>query len=83
MAERFNQQQTHKSDFYSETSFPAVLNQVSSRPDVSNNADSTGDDLIASLQSRRENLRARQVFEWELARRDAANPAQNYLYGAI
>lgn len=31
-----------------------------------NNAD---DDLIASLQNRVENRRARQVFEWETARR--------------
>lgn len=84
MAERFNQQQTHKSDFHSETNFPVILNQVSSRLDASNKTDLLDDELIASLQSRRENLRARQVFEWEMTRRSIGNaPPQNYYYGAI
>lgn len=85
MAERLNQQQTHKSDFHSETNFPLILNQVSSRPDPLNNADSIGDDdLIASLQSCRENRRARQVFEWEQARRGISSSSpQSYYYGAI
>ncbi|MDQ4123952.1 MAG: hypothetical protein M3209_21140 [Acidobacteriota bacterium] len=85
MAERFNKQQTHKSDFRPETSFPLILNQVSSRPDALNNADSiSDDDLITSLQSRLENCRARQVFEWELTRRGTSNGSPpNYYYGAI
>lgn len=84
MAERYNKQQTHKSDFHSETNIPVILNQISSRPDQLNKADSfADDDLIASLQSRRENCRARQVFEWELARRGTEIPPQNYNYGAL
>jgi len=84
MAERFNKQQTHKSDFHSETNFPVILNKVSSRLDASTNAELiTDDELITSLQSRRENCRARQVFEWELTRRGNGNPPQNYYYGAI
>ncbi len=82
MAERFNKQQARKSDFHSETNFPVILNKVSSRLDASNKADSFGDDeLIASLQSHRENCRARQVFEWELTRRNGS--PQSYTYGAI
>ncbi len=85
MAERFNQQQAHKSDFHSETSFPVILNQVPARLDASNKADLLSDDeLIASLQSCRENCRARQVFEWEMTRRSIGSaPPQNYYYGAI
>jgi hypothetical protein len=84
MAERYKKQQTHKSDFHSETSFPVVLNQISSRPDQLNNADSIADDdLITSLQSCRENRRAQQVFEWELTRRGAGSQPQNYLYSSI
>jgi uncharacterized protein (DUF2249 family) len=67
MAERFNQQKTHKSD--SETNLPTILDQVS-RLDASSTTKSTvDDDLILSLQSCLENRRARQVFEWELTRR--------------
>ena len=78
MAERLNQYNAHKSD--SETNFPLVLDQVS-RLDASLNTDSTGDDdLITSLQCRRENCRARQVFEWELARRSVGSP---HIYGAV
>ena len=67
MAERFKQQKTHKSD--PETNFPKILDQVS-RLDASSTTNSTvDDDLIVSLQGCRENLRARQVFEWELTRR--------------
>lgn len=39
----------------------------------------TDDDLIASLQNRRENRRARQVIEWEIRRRETP---QNVLRGA-
>lgn len=35
----------------------------------SNKAQYTDDELILSLQNHRENRRARQVFEWETARR--------------
>lgn len=84
MAERYKKQQTHKSDFHSETNIPVILNQISSRPDQLNNTDTfADDDLITSLQSRRENCRARQVFEWELTRRGTGNSTQNYFYGAI
>lgn len=38
------------------------------------------DELISSLQNRRENCRARQVFEWENVRRQKA--PQLYLRGA-
>lgn len=81
MAERLNKQQTHKSDFHSETKIPLVLNQISTRLDASNKADliNPDDDLIASLQSRRENRRARQVFEWEMTRRGNGNPPNYYV----
>jgi hypothetical protein len=39
----------------------------------------TDDDLIASLQNRRENRRARQVIEWEIRRRETP---QSVLRGA-
>ncbi|HEX8198728.1 MAG TPA: hypothetical protein VF571_21225 [Pyrinomonadaceae bacterium] len=84
MAERFNKQQAHKSDFHSETNLPLILNKVSSRLDASNNAELiTDDELIASLQSRLENCRARQVFEWEMTRRGSGSAPQNYYYGVI
>ncbi len=38
------------------------------------------DDLISSLQNRPENRRARQVFEWETARRAVLN--RGYARGA-
>lgn len=66
MAERLIQHNAHNPDV--DPKFPAVLDSFS-RLDASVNIDSNGDDLIASLQSRRENRRARQVFEWELTRR--------------
>ena len=81
MAERFKQQQTHKSDSGSETNFPIVLDQVS-RLNISNTVYSSSfDELIASLQCRRENLRARQVFDWEQTTR--GNAVWTHVSGAV
>ena len=65
MAELLNQP-THKYDSISETEFPAAFNSISH---LNASDDNYEDDLIASLQNARENARARQVFEWEIARR--------------
>ena len=74
MAERFNQQNSaHNSNSITETDFPIVLNRIS-RLEASQTANSSDDDLIVSLQNRRENCRARQVFEWETIRRHAPAP---------
>ena len=82
MAERFKKHTTQKSNSYSETNFPPVFDTVS-RLDASKITISTSDDdLISSLQNRVENIRARQVFEWELVRRDNA-AQQNRYYGAV
>lgn len=45
---------------------------LSSRPSKQNDSQSN-DDLIVSLSERRENCRARQVFEWEKTRRQSAH----------
>ena len=65
MAELLNQS-THKYDSISETDFTAAFNSVSSFDASDVNFE---DDLISSLQNARENARARQVFEWEIIRR--------------
>lgn len=68
----------HKSDPLSNTEYTEDISRLdASRTDKSNISD---DDLIASLQNRRENRRARQVVEWETTRREM--PSQNYLRGA-
>lgn len=38
------------------------------------NVNNSEDDLIQTLQNRRENRRARQVFEWETIRREIPAP---------
>lgn len=54
----------------------AVVNYISqlllSRPSKHSDAQQSSDDLIVSLSERRENRRARQVFEWEKIRRQNA-----------
>lgn len=68
----------HKSDPISNTDLNEDISRLEAlRTDKSNIND---DDLIAFLQNRRENRRARQVVEWETTRREM--PSQNYLRGA-
>ncbi len=45
-----------------------------------NNSDAPEDELLAMLSSARENRRARQVFEWESARRRAEAKASTHRY---
>jgi hypothetical protein len=60
MAKRFKEQNTDRK--------PNSLSEI--RESVRNNfTEKTDDDLIVSLAERRENARARQVFEWETTRR--------------
>lgn len=60
MAKRFNEQNTdRKPNSFSEISEPALTIFT----------EKTDEDLIVSLAARRENARARQVFEWEKTRR--------------
>ncbi|HZH35489.1 MAG TPA: hypothetical protein VEX64_11650 [Pyrinomonadaceae bacterium] len=81
MVDRFNKQNTaNKFDPISETEFSAVFDAFSRR-EASHSENTIDDDLISSLQNCRENLRARQVFEWETVRR-LSPPAQNYWRGA-
>ena len=80
MADRFNQQNTaNKFDSLSETEFSAAFNAFSRR-EASHSENTIDDDLISSLQNCRENRRARQVFEWETARR-LSPLMQNYPRG--
>jgi hypothetical protein len=57
----------------------AVLNYISellsARPSKSKDNNPINDELIISLQDAYENKRARQVFEWEAARRQTARRA--------
>ena len=80
MADRFNKQNpANKFDSLSETDFSAVFDAFSRR-EASHTENTIDDDLILSLQNHRENCRARQVFEWETARR-LSPPVQNYWRG--
>jgi hypothetical protein len=80
MAKRFEQNNiSHKLDALSETEFSSVLNYISSL-EASRKELNTDDELISSLQNKRENRRARQVFEWETARRQT--PSTNWLDAA-
>ncbi len=78
MVNRFNEKQiTHKLDARPEAglteSFSYLPNYDSTQIEAVGNAD---DELISALQNRRENERARQVFEWETVRRQS--PPQVY-----
>ena len=60
----------YKSDASAENEPTGILNSTSRlETPRTNKISNAADDLIASLQNHRENRRARQVFEWETARR--------------
>jgi len=76
-----------KLDHLSDSEVEEVLEYVSimeamkrerRQPEYNEPAD---DDLLAILSGARENLRARQVFEWEAVRRSAEARAAGYSYG--
>ena len=60
----------YKSDASAENEPTGILNSTPRlETPRTNKISNAADDLIASLQNHRENRRARQVFEWETARR--------------
>jgi hypothetical protein len=76
-----------KLDHLSDSEVEEVLEYVSimetmkrerRQPEMSEPVD---DDLLAILSGARENLRARQVHEWEAVRRSAEAGAAGYSYG--
>lgn len=73
MIKRTNTNVAIEIDKLNETETSAVLDYisqvVSSRKTKSKDNSNTSDDLIVSLSDAYENKRARQVFEWEKARR--------------
>ena len=78
MVKRTSQNIKSEIDKLNETETLAVVNYISKI--LSNRASKQSepqptDDLIVSLSERRENQRARQVFEWEKARRQNAHRA--------
>jgi len=75
MAKRFNDKNiASKLDSLSENEFSGILEDVSDLEIARINFPEKADDLIVSLANLRENARARQVFEWETARRQTATP---------
>lgn len=77
MANKNKHNLTNQLDALSDTEYRDVLNfisylQASRAADINNASE---DDLITALQNQRENQRARQVFEWEHARRATPNAA--------
>lgn len=67
-----------KLDRLSDTEVNEVINYISSMESTQRSAASPSvseDDLISLLADTKENLRARQVFEWESARRRAERRA--------
>ena len=78
MAEQFNQNIiAQKLETLSDAELSDVFNRIPNLEASRNNSNNTEDDLILSLQNRKENRRARQVFEWETTRRQFA--LQTYL----
>lgn len=78
MAEQFNQNIiAQKLETLSDAELSDVFNRIPNLEASRNNSNNTEDDLILSLQNRKENRRARQVFEWEATRRRFA--LQTYL----
>ena len=78
MVKRTNPNIKSEIDKLNENETLAVVNYISQLLSnrISRQSDSqTNDDLIVSLSERRENRRARQVFEWEKVRRQNVHRA--------
>lgn len=73
MARKKEQQSRDRSSdsFYSTAIPPQIQEPVSSISARQRDYDPLKDDLINFLSAARENRRARQVFEWETARRNS------------
>lgn len=79
MVKQINKNVTGKIDELNESETLEVLDYISellsARHPKSKDKNPINDDLIGSLQEAYENKRARQVFEWETARRQNARRA--------
>ena len=79
MVKQHNRNVAGEIDKLNENETHAVLNYISellsARLPKSKEQNSINDELIVSLQDAHENKRARQVFEWESARRQTSRRA--------